>query len=123
MSGRLTSVARKLRNDSTAAERKLWSRIRREQIDGFKFRRQVVLGPFVVGFACLEARLILEVDGATHSTEAELTRDAARAARLSAMGFAMLRFADDDVFREIDGTVETVAEAARAEAAGRGVTR
>lgn len=67
-----------------------------------------MLGPFVVDFACLEARLILEVDGATHSTEAELTRDAARAARLSAMGFAMLRFTNDDVFREIDGTVETV---------------
>ena len=106
--GRLTPVARKLRNDPTAAERKLWNRIRREQIDGFRFRRQVVLGPFIVDFACLEARLILEVDGATHSTETELARDTARTVRLSAMGFAILRFANDDVFREIDGVVETI---------------
>ena len=104
----MTPVARKLRNDATAAERKLWNRIRREQIGGFKFRRQVVLAPFIVDFACLEARLILEVDGATHSSDAELARDAARAVRLRAMGFAMLRFANDDVFREIDGVVETI---------------
>ena len=101
--GRLTPVARKLRNDATAAERKLWNRIRREQIGGFKFRRQAVLAPFIVDFACLKARLILEIDGATHSTEAELARDAARAAHLSAMGFATLRFSNDDVFHEIDG--------------------
>jgi len=107
-SGRLTPVARRLRNNPTAAERKLWNRIRREQIDGFKFRRQVVLESFIADFACLDARLILEVDGATHSTETELARDAARAARLSAMGFAMLRFANDDVFHEIDGVVETI---------------
>jgi very-short-patch-repair endonuclease len=108
MPGRLIPVARKLRSAATSAERKLWNRVRREQIAGFKFRRQVVLGPFIVDFACLEARLILEVDGATHSTEAEAARDAARAARLRAMGFVMLRFTNDDVFREIDGVVETI---------------
>jgi very-short-patch-repair endonuclease len=108
MSHRLTPLARKLRGDATAAERKLWDRIRREQIGGFKFRRQVVLGDLIADFACLEARLIVEVDGATHSTDAELAQDAVREAALRAMGYAMLRFANDDVFREIDGVVETV---------------
>ena len=108
MPHRLTPVARKLRGEARAAERKLWGRIRREQIGGFKFRRQVVLADFIVDFACLEARLIVEIDGATHSTDAELAHDATREAALRAMGYALLRFANDDVFREIDGVVETI---------------
>jgi very-short-patch-repair endonuclease len=108
MPHRLTPLARKLRGDATGAERKLWGRIRRELIGGFKFRRQVVLADFIVDFACLEARLIVEVDGATHSTEAELARDAARETALRAMGYALLRFHNDEVFREIDGVVETI---------------
>jgi very-short-patch-repair endonuclease len=108
MSGRLTPIARKLRTEATSAEQKLWSRIRREQIGGFKFRRQPPLDRFVVDFACLEARLIVEIDGATHSTDAELMHDAAREVALRGMGYAILRFNNDDVFREIDGVVETI---------------
>ena len=76
MPNRLAPIARSLRREATPAERRLWSGIRREQIEGFKFRRQVVLCGSVVDFACYEARLIVEVDGATHSTDAEVVRDA-----------------------------------------------
>ena len=108
MPKRLTPIARRLRNNATDAERRLWNGVRREQIGGFKFRRQVILNGFVVDFACLEARLILEVDGATHSTDGEIARDAARAASLSAQGYSILRFTNDDVFHNIDGVLETV---------------
>jgi very-short-patch-repair endonuclease len=108
MPRKLTPIARKLRREATAAERRLWSGIRREQIGAFKFRRQVVLNNFIVDFACLEARLIVEVDGATHSTHAEVERDATRSAALKHQGYAILRFTNDEVFRNFDGVLETI---------------
>jgi len=68
---RLTPVVRRLRRDATPAEKLLWRAINREQT-GFRFRRQVPLGGYVVDFACQEARLVIELDGATHSTDEEL---------------------------------------------------
>jgi very-short-patch-repair endonuclease len=72
-------------------ERRLWQGLRREQVAGFRFRREVVLGGFIAGFACLEARMIVAVDGATHSADEEIARDAARSAALRALGFDVLR--------------------------------
>jgi very-short-patch-repair endonuclease len=80
----LTPLARTLRRNATRAERRLWQGLRREQVAGFRFRRQVILGRFIADFACLEARMIVEVDGATHSTDEEIARDAARSAALAA---------------------------------------
>jgi len=108
MPDRLLPHARTLRREATSAERRLWSGVRRQQIGGFKFRRQVVLGALIADFACYEARLILEVDGATHSTEAELSRDTAREQALRAFGYAILRFTNDEVFRNLDGVLETI---------------
>ncbi len=59
-------------------------------------------------FACLDAKLIIEVDGATHSTEREIAHDATRTAALVAQGFAVLRFTNDDVYRNLDGVLETI---------------
>ena len=83
-------------------------RLRQEQFSGFRFRRQVVLAGFVVDFASYDARLVIEVDGATHSTDRELARDAARSAAIEAQGFSVLRFANDEVFRNLDGVLETI---------------
>jgi very-short-patch-repair endonuclease len=104
----LTPVARSLRRNSTNAERRLWQGLRRKQVAGFRFRRQVVLGGFVADFACFEARMVVEVDGATHSTNEETARDAGRSAALSAQGFDVLRFTNEDVFRNLDGVLETI---------------
>ncbi|RBP05128.1 very-short-patch-repair endonuclease [Roseiarcus fermentans] len=101
-------MARALRRDATSAERRLWSGLRREQIGGFRFRRQVILAGFIADFACLEARLVIEVDGATHSTDDERARDAARSAAIEAQGFSVLRFTNDEVFRNLDGVLETI---------------
>jgi very-short-patch-repair endonuclease len=104
----LTPVAQSLRRNATSAERRLWQGLRREQLAGFRFRRQVILGGFIVDFASFDGRLIIEVDGATHSTDEELARDAARSAALAVQGFAILRFTNDDVYRNLVGVLETV---------------
>ena len=108
MPDRLTTIARKLRKDATNAERRLWQRLRREQVEGCKFRRQVVLSGFIVDFACYKAQLVVEVDGATHSTDAEIARDATRDAAVRAQGYAILRFTNDEVYHNLDGVLETV---------------
>jgi very-short-patch-repair endonuclease len=104
----LTPLARSLRRNATNAERRLWQGLRREQVAGFRFRRQVVLAGFIADFACFDARLVVEVDGATHSTDQEIARDAARSAALAAQGFVILRFTNDDVYRNLRGVLETV---------------
>jgi very-short-patch-repair endonuclease len=73
-----------------------------------RFRRQVVLGGFIADFACIEARMIVEVDGATHSTDEEIAHDAARSAAFQAFGFDVLRFNNEDVYRNLEGVLETV---------------
>ncbi len=104
----LTPITRSLRHNATNAERRLWQGLRREQVAGFRFRREVILGGFIADFACFEARLVIEVDGATHSTSNEIARDAARSGALAAHGFAILRFTNEDVFRNLDGVLETI---------------
>ena len=108
MSRSLTPLARTLRRNATRAERRLWQGLRREQVAGFRFRRQVVLGRFIADFACLEARMIVEVDGATPSTDEEIARDAARSAALAAEGFDILRCTNEDVYGNLDGVLETI---------------
>jgi very-short-patch-repair endonuclease len=107
MPSRLASLARSLRRNATNAEQRLWQGLRRKEVGGFRFRRQVALAGFIAHFVSLDARLVIEVDGATHSTVEELARDAARTAALAAEGFAVLRFTNDEVFHNLDG-VETV---------------
>ena len=104
----LTPLARTLCRNATRAERRLWQGLRREQVAGFRFRRQVILGRLIVDFACLDARIIVEVDGATHSTDEEIARDAARSATLAAEGFDILRFTNEDVYCNLDGVLETI---------------
>jgi very-short-patch-repair endonuclease len=108
MPRRLRPVARSLRRDATNAERRLWESLRRKQLAGFRFRRQVILGGFIADFASFDARLVIELDGATHSTDQEIAYDAARSAALVAQGFTVQRFTNDDVYRNLDGVLETI---------------
>jgi very-short-patch-repair endonuclease len=108
MPKQLTTLARSLRRNATSAERRLWQGLRREQVTGFRFRRQVILGGFVADFACFEARMVIEVDGATHGTDEEIARDAARSAALAAQGYDVLRFTNDDVFHNLNDVLETI---------------
>ena len=82
--------------------------LRRKQVAGFRFRRQVICGGFIADFASFDARLVVEVDGAAHSTDEETAYDAARTVALAAEGFAVLRFSNEDVYRNLEGVLETI---------------
>ena len=90
----------------TDAERRLWGRLRRKQIDEVHFRHQVPLGPYVVDFLCFEHRLIVEVDGGQHEREAEA--DSQRTAWLKEQGFRVIRFWNNDVLTNTDGVILTI---------------
>jgi very-short-patch-repair endonuclease len=66
------------------------------------------LSDFIADFACFEARLVIEVDGATHSTDEEIARDTGRSAKLAEEGYDVLRFTNEDVFHNLDGVLETI---------------
>ncbi len=100
--------ARKLRKNATAAERKFWHRLRALKVLGQKFRRQVPIDLFIVDFACLPHRLIIEVDGATHSTDGEIASDLRRQRYLESQGFMVLRFSNNDVVSNVDGVMDVV---------------
>ncbi|WP_224549853.1 endonuclease domain-containing protein [Mesorhizobium sp. CA16] len=89
----------------TEAEHKLWQELRDRRLDRIKFRRQVPIEKYVADFACLEARLIVELDGSQH---ADSESDLARGAELNARGFRILRFWNDDVLRDLDGVCDTI---------------
>ena len=105
---RLTPIARRLRHEATKAERILWRAIYRGQLDGFKFRRQVPICGYVVDFACHEARLVVELDGATHSTVEELAADNVRQTKIEDEGYAVLRFRNAEFYDNLDGVAETI---------------
>ena len=99
--------ARQLRTRLTGAERVLWRRLRLRQIDGHKFRRQHAIGPFIVDFACLERKIIVEVDGGQHG-DAQVSYDRDRTEWLRARGFTVLRFWNNDVMRDVESVLEAI---------------
>ncbi|MES2405319.1 MAG: DUF559 domain-containing protein [Pseudomonadota bacterium] len=100
--------ARHLRRDMTDAEHRLWHHLRRRQLRGFRFRRQFPIGPYIADFACLEAKLIVEVDGSQHFDAAG---DVARTQRLHEHGYQVLRFWNDDVLIRTHQVLATIHDA------------
>jgi very-short-patch-repair endonuclease len=90
--GSKTFYARDLRRNSTVAEIKLWQQLQNRQLENHKFVRQFPSGPFIADFACREKKLVIEVDGETHSTPEELAYDKKRTAFLVEQGYAVIRF-------------------------------
>jgi very-short-patch-repair endonuclease len=103
----LTSVARKLRRDTTDAERRLWSHLRASQLGGVKFTRQLPIGDFVVDFACRSARIAIELDGGQHN---ESPTDEARTRVIEAHGYRVIRFWNNDVLQNTDGVLLAILE-------------
>lgn len=102
----IQSFARDLRRAMTDAERRLWSCLRGEQL-GVKFRRQHPLGRYIADFACLDPKLVIEVDGSQHAEQQE--HDAVRDAFFCAQGFAVLRFPANAPFLNLEGVLQTIA--------------
>jgi very-short-patch-repair endonuclease len=100
-----TQRARGLRAATTDAERKLWYQLRDRRFAGWKFRRQVPIGSWVVDFLCKERRLVIELDGGQHC---ECSRDRRRDADLNQRGYVVLRFWNSDVNRNCEGVLTVI---------------
>ena len=100
---RLTQLARNLRQNQTDAELELWSILRSRQIERAKFKRQFPIGPYIVDFMCLEARLVVEVDGSQHALQE--CEDAIRTKFLEGKGLTVLRFTNLEVLTNLEGVV------------------
>ena len=103
-----TTFARTLRKNLTDAERHLWFRLRGNRLGGFRFRRQHPVGPYIADFACLQPRLLVELDGGQHLDSAYDNR---RDAFLHSQGYVVLRFWNNDVLGQTDGVLTVILEA------------
>ena len=93
--------ARALRNEATDAERHLWQHLRGRRLAGFKFRRQYPIAGHIADFACVEAKLVIELDGGQHLERS--AEDGARTRKMGCNGYRVLRFWNDDVLvRTVD---------------------
>ncbi|MPZ57090.1 MAG: DUF559 domain-containing protein [Rhizobiales bacterium] len=101
-------TARRLRARTTHAEDRLWRSLRRFAVSGTHFRRQVPIGSYVVDFACLAARLIVEVDGSQHASADHAARDAERTKWLEAEGYKVLRFWNNEINQNIYGVLTVI---------------
>jgi very-short-patch-repair endonuclease len=98
-----------LRNQSTDAERYLWQHLRGKQLAGYRFRRQLPIAGFIADFACLEAKLMVELDGGQHAQH--VGYDEQRDRLIEAQGFRILRFWDNQVFLETQAVLEQIMRA------------
>ena len=99
--------ARLLRAETTEVERLLWSKLNRGQIGGWRFRRQYPIGRYFADFACLEARVVIELDGSQHADD-QLAHDEGRDAWIRAQGFKIVRFWNIDVQQNLEGVLTKI---------------
>lgn len=100
--------ARSLRAAEASAEARLWHTLRNRQLDRWKFRRQHPIGRYVVDFVSIAGKLVVEVDGATHSTSREIAYDRKRTQTLEALGFRVVRVTNEDVRANLDVVIEMI---------------
>ena len=103
---KLTPRAQQLRKNMTKEERKLWYEYLRDY--PHQFRRQVAFGNYILDFYCAAAKLAIELDGSQHYEADSLEYDNRRTAFLNSMGIAVLRFANTDVMRNLNGVCQTI---------------
>jgi very-short-patch-repair endonuclease len=103
---RTLARAKRLRIDMTDAERLLWSRLRRKQLHGHMFRHQAPIPPYIVDFACLTIKLVIEVDGGQHNVNK--VADDRRTAWLESQGYKVMRFWNNEVLQNLDGVLEAI---------------
>jgi very-short-patch-repair endonuclease len=107
---KLKERSRSLRKNMTDAERRLWSRLRRKQINGFQFYRQRPIGNYIADFYCPDAKMVIEVDGGQHFLNEGKEYDAYRDQYLMDSGLTLLRFSNLDVLKNIDSVMQTIFE-------------
>ncbi|UYO49104.1 DUF559 domain-containing protein [Rhodopseudomonas palustris] len=100
--------ARELRKKSTDAERLMWGELRDKKLNGFSFKRQVPIGPYIGDFACHAKKLVVEIDGGQHFSDDAERSDAARTAAIEARGFRVVRFSNAEVMGNREGVLQSI---------------
>ena len=106
--------AKNLRSAMRPPEVLLWSRLRLSRGEGPAFRRQHPIGPYIADFYCASAKLVIEVDGAGHTGDAQIAHDERRDVYMQQLGYRILRIPAGDVMRDVDETAQGIVEAALA---------
>ncbi|MGC1549991.1 MAG: DUF559 domain-containing protein [Rhodanobacter sp.] len=101
---RTKNHSRELRQTSTEAEQRLWYRLRAGRLNGWKFRRQHPIPPYIVDFYCDSAQCVVELDGSQHNVEVDRTRTR----YLESQGLNVLRFWGDEVLQQTDAVLEAI---------------
>lgn len=104
----LLERARAMRSNMPQPERELWTALRAKRFAATKFTRQVVIGPYIADFVCRSHKLIIELDGATHS---DPSRDDYRTTYLASKGYRVIRFWNNDVMTNLEGVLAALGEA------------
>jgi very-short-patch-repair endonuclease len=102
----LNNKARALRKNQTDVELLLWQQLRNRRLCSYKFRRQFPIAPYVADFACLELKLIIELDGGQHADQ--ISYDNQRSLFLEQRGFKVIRFWNNDVIQNTTGILEAI---------------
>ena len=102
----MKSRARKLRQNATDAETLLWRHLRDRRLAGFKFRRQHVIGHYIVDYVCPSEKLIVELDGGQHADR--VAYDERRTGYLESNGFRVVRFWNNDLLRDVDSVLVVI---------------
>ncbi|MGD0867040.1 MAG: DUF559 domain-containing protein [Rhizomicrobium sp.] len=100
--------AKVLRRKMTDAETILWSKIRRGAVRGMHFRRQHPIGPYIADFACALERIVIEVDGATHSSDEEQEYDRRRDAYMQSRGWRVIRFTNTEIYKNLNDVLDAL---------------
>ncbi|OGU16978.1 MAG: hypothetical protein A2076_16880 [Geobacteraceae bacterium GWC2_53_11] len=104
----LTSRRKELRNNSTPAEKTLWSMLQHSNLGGYKFRRQHSVGAYILDFYCSSEKLAIELDGDSHFTDEAIEYDLERTAFLNALNIKVLRFLNTDVYSNLNAVCERI---------------
>jgi len=101
-------LAKELRKDETEAEKKLWTKLNKNQILGLQFRRQHPINIFIADFYCPKIKLVIEVDGSIHEIFEYEEHDIGRSEILNDFGITVIRFTNEQVLNDLDGTVKQI---------------
>jgi very-short-patch-repair endonuclease len=104
----LLPLAKKFRKEHTPAELTLWLYLRKKQIKGIKFKRQIPIGNYIVDFASIEHKLIIEIDGGQHNEEEIKQYDNERTKFLESQGYKVIRVWNDDIKNNLSGVLEVL---------------
>jgi 5-methyltetrahydrofolate--homocysteine methyltransferase len=115
----LKEFAKRMRNQPTEAEELLWKILPNKQLDGYKFRRQHIIGQFIADFICLKKNLIIEVDGLHHQLPENKTSDEQRTKWLNSEGYRVIRFKNEEILTNLDYVLNKIREALKASPLGR----